>query len=723
MSSMMRIATRQIESKGEPPAKSALASLLNALPERYQPIYGHAELSASASRDSSDRLAEVVSIYDRISEFLRRPLRVLDLGCAQGFFSLHLAARGATVHGVDLLASNIAVCKALAEENSGFRITFEVGQIEAIIERLRVDDYDLVLGLSVFHHLTFERGVPAVREMLSTLARKVGAGIFEMAVREEPVYWSVALPASPRELLQGFSFVHRTAEYGTHVSDIRRPLYVASNRYWLLGDQIGAFDRFTTESHRRARGLFADTRLYYFGAGRLVKVYLLDNPWKREKNLSEIRTETAFLRREIENFRKPRLLLADEHRDEAWLVRECLDGELLCDIMHEGWSCDPEALLDEILDQLVALESAGLYHGDVRTWNILVDPSGHATLIDYGDLSDKPADCTQPHNIFLSFMLLVREICTGEPRRAHRAALPTFSPDELPDPYRSAFWSMLARPPEHWSFARLRKDFRARKKLPRRNVPGQPALRVIFGALEECGDTLDRTFAEGARQIQQLETLASRAAARETELNVTLAARAVDIQQLQDRAGQAEARATELGSAIATRDAAIATRDAAIAGLQQRERALNEAVREAETRTSDLSSKLAAQAAEALQLTDRIHQLESARTEMEKALSARDAQLAALGARLQVSEANMSSATAGIARTQDALAQNQAENDRLRETIAERDTSIQAAAAVEGSLRQHIGAMNRSTSWRVTLPLRIIGGRLNRLKQRFAGKR
>jgi O-antigen chain-terminating methyltransferase len=93
-----------------------IAELVHRLPEVYQPILGHPELSERVSRGCSDRLDDIARIYRALETQLGRPLRVLDLGCAQGFFSLSLADLGATVLGVDYLAANIDVCQALAAE-------------------------------------------------------------------------------------------------------------------------------------------------------------------------------------------------------------------------------------------------------------------------------------------------------------------------------------------------------------------------------------------------------------------------------------------------------------------------------------------------------------------------------------------------------------------------------------------------------------------------------
>ena len=42
------------------------------------------------------------------------------------------------------------------------------------------------------------------------------------------------------------------------------------------------------------------------------------------------------------------------------------------------------AVLRDVVAQLATLEAAGLYHNDVRAWNVLIGPDGRAALIDYG---------------------------------------------------------------------------------------------------------------------------------------------------------------------------------------------------------------------------------------------------------------------------------------------------------------------------------------------------
>ena len=170
--------------------KINIATAVESIPEKYQPIFGHPLLSDGSSRGCEDRLAVIRHCTGRLQEKLKRPLRILDLGCAQGYFSMSLASDGHTVHGVDFLDLNVAVCNALAREYPQCNVSFQHGTIQEVIAELAPGSYDLVLGLSVFHHLIHEQGLETCIELCRRLSEMIAAGIFELAVREEPLYWA-----------------------------------------------------------------------------------------------------------------------------------------------------------------------------------------------------------------------------------------------------------------------------------------------------------------------------------------------------------------------------------------------------------------------------------------------------------------------------------------------------------------------------------------------------
>lgn len=431
-----------------------IEKLVSDLPEIYQPIYGHPELSGRVSRPCLDRLERITGIYDAMQRKLGRRLKVLDLGCAQGYFSLSLAERGACVHGIDYLDKNIAVCKALAQAHRQLQISFEVGRIEDVVERLEPGQYDLVLGLSVFHHIIHEKGADTVKALLQRIAKESGALIVELALREEPLYWASSQLEYPRDLLNSIAFVHEVARHATHLAPIPRPLFIASNRYWILGDRAEYFERWSSEPHVLAHGTHKGTRRYFFSADWLLKIYRLDHP-RGAHNKAEFTREVRFLQSPPSGFTTPALLEFGETETSAWLAMQRLPGRLLLDLLQEGATIDDRAVLLDVLSQLAALEKVGLYHDDVRTWNVLVAESGTIHLIDFGSISGTAQDCVWPGNPFLSFFIFVREVATGVVDDPDPLRTISISPFGLPQPYRSWVASFWHRPLAEWSFQML----------------------------------------------------------------------------------------------------------------------------------------------------------------------------------------------------------------------------------------------------------------------------
>jgi SAM-dependent methyltransferase len=494
----------------------SLERLVATLPEIYQPIFGHPELSHRVSRASEDRLLPIIEIYRALEVQLRRPLRVLDLGCAQGFFCLNLARLGATAHGLDFQHGNIAVCKALASEAPGLDATFEAARVEDVLAALAQDQYDLVLGLSVFHHIVQQIGALAVQRMLAALSEKVAVGVFEMALATEPAAWAASQPGNPRQLLAGFGFVLEIAETRTHLSATPRSLYFASSRYWRLNGRMQAFDRWTSEAHVYANGANFGARRYFFGGGLFAKLLMLDFVKTRAANQRDHWNETAFLSNPPAGFPAPRLLEQGYNEREAWLAREELPGDLLIDLIRAGRPYDAKLVLQDVLSQLAALEAAGLCHNDVRAWNVLIAPDGRAALIDYGAICGDRRDCGWPHDLFLSFLIFAHEVFSGTVEDLSPLRTPSLGPDGLPEPWRGAFWRLFEAPPDSWRFADLRQSLAQAQGdpcgAPAAGFPG-PAL-ALQAMAEACGlyrhatmEWRNRAMQAEAR-VQQLQSLA-----------------------------------------------------------------------------------------------------------------------------------------------------------------------------------------------------------------------
>jgi O-antigen chain-terminating methyltransferase len=442
----------------------SITNLVAALPEIYQPIYGHPELSERVSRQSADRLETIVGVYRALELHLHRAPRVLDLGCAQGYFCLALGALGADVTGIDNLQANIDVCQALAREHPEQKPRFQVCDIEGYLQQIAADQFDVVLGLSVFHHLVHQHGVDTVAGWLDILAKKTACSIVELALRDEPLYWAAAQPADERELLCHFAFAIELGRYPTHLSEIARPLLFASNQLWYVDGKVHPFDRHSKQSHAFAGNAHAGTRSYYFSHGQLAKHYRLVEPLILP-NRKEFDVEIALLANRPKKLAfLPKLLAHSKSEHDLMLVREALKGELLLNLMLEGKHYAAEKIIGDVLQQLSALESLGLFHSDVRAWNVLIEDDGGAFLIDYGSISRDREDCVWPQDLILSFFIFVHEVATGKCEPPIPQRQPFISPFNLPEPYLRWAREVWKLPKPKWTFAQLRKLWKATLK-------------------------------------------------------------------------------------------------------------------------------------------------------------------------------------------------------------------------------------------------------------------
>jgi O-antigen chain-terminating methyltransferase len=432
--------------------KKIIENLVAKLPEIYQPIYGHPTLSGLVSRSCHDRFEKIAQIYDALQDHLGRSPKVLDLGCAQGYFSLNLAARGGEVHGIDYLDKNIAVCNALAQTHPHFKVTFETNLVENIITRLKPCEYDLVLALSVFHHVVYEKGIDEVKGLLGQIVNQSGALVVELALREEPLYWAPSQPEDPKKLLENIAFVRKMACHETHLSPILRPMYFVSNRYWQMGHCAGHFDSYASDSHALAHGAHRESRRYFFSEDIIIKYYDFKHPLRVTINRHEFEQEVQFLKSPPPKFPAAKFIVADENNSEGWVVMERLPGRLLLDLLLEGSPIDHHSVLLAVLEQLVILEKVGLYHNDIRTWNVLVTENDAVYLFDYGSISSEKLDCCWPENLFLAFFIFVREITTGVVEEPNPLRTISISPFGLPQPYCTWAMSLWRHPLAEWSF-------------------------------------------------------------------------------------------------------------------------------------------------------------------------------------------------------------------------------------------------------------------------------
>ncbi len=387
---------------------SRVLTLVAELPEIYQPIYGQPQVQGSRTADSQ-RISLVSGIVDGLATLLGRPLAILDLGSAQGYVDFRLAEAGHRVVGIELLDKNIAVARAIHEQHPDLDVAFVEGNIVDCASLVDPTQFDLVLGLSVLHHVIDRDGHDRAVDLVRTLADAIPHGVFEMALASEPVFWAPSLPADPRVTLAPYAFIREIGRSGTHLSDVQRPLLFASATHVLTAAGLRAIDTWGDQAHAHAahRGL----RRHFQVGGDLVKIAARFTDDAEDGVLEvyrqELRNEAHVLELLAASAcEAPRLVEFVDGADESIIVRTSYPGVLLSDVAPSLSDGQRALVTGQVLTSLAELEAQGLYHSDLRLWNVIWDPgTARAHLIDHGSVGPVPTDVVWPHDGYFSFLV------------------------------------------------------------------------------------------------------------------------------------------------------------------------------------------------------------------------------------------------------------------------------------------------------------------------------
>ncbi len=385
---------------------------VKALPEIYQRIWSHPEYDES-SRLCEDRAKYIVSIAKSLQEKLgKKNLRVLDLGCAQGYFCFTLAKMGCNVTGIDFCVQNVDLCEALNAE-SELGCTFKNEKLSMdFITSLPDENYDVVLCLSVIHHVANENGFDYARSVFEELTKKCGIVITELAVKDEPLYWNKNLPASYDEWFRNIAFFEEQAYFPTHLSEINRPLVLFSGKYFYCENQFFDFDSWTKKSYDIKPE--NEGKRYYFSDALLMK-------FSRESEVfsEEIFNEVEFLKKNSDITFVPKVQAFEKKDKSTAAVLKINKGKLLLDMLKENAKIDYDSIFRDLLENCLVLEERNFYHGDLRLWNICVK-DGRAFLIDFGNIQNASQDVVAKYmnpnlefSVYDAFMMLVYDVLTG----------------------------------------------------------------------------------------------------------------------------------------------------------------------------------------------------------------------------------------------------------------------------------------------------------------------
>lgn len=487
-----------------------------ALPEAYQPAWGIVETAEQARRGSADRFALVSRYIAALPG--DGALRVLDIGCAQGYFSLGLCAElkklGRTVEmiGADSLESNVRFCERLAGYH-GIEARFIHGRFdEDFFAQHQLARFDAILALNVLHHIRQLQGGGAAEDAALATIRAHSRVLFcEIAQAEESLEWVDDWHESDHGLLRGYAFRRRLGEFKTHLTKIPRPLYACSDELACVDGRWFGFARMLDRAHPGVSEHFAGQRRFFIGSDTIVKAYRTDGDFG-EFNRTELTTEAEVLKALADEPRRyPALLAQADDGDTAWLARGLLPGRLLSESIEAGDNLDPVALARALLVELARLEQRGLHHADLRAWNVLCH-GDELRLIDFGSMVRKPHPL---HRVALA--AVIRELADRDcshPQPWYEAVHPL---ENIPGNLVPLLRYLYGAPQAGFSHAE------ALQLLDRGGVdPYNAPLVVASDVLQACAEAQCKAFARVSEHAGNLQVALAGAAGHAESLDAEL---------------------------------------------------------------------------------------------------------------------------------------------------------------------------------------------------------
>ena len=432
------------------------------LPESYQPIWGMEAARDKARRACDDRVAAMLPSIEALPA--GAVMRILDIGCAQGYFSFALkhrlaqVGRDAEVIGVDYLLDNIEFCKQVAKyHNSDVRFIYDQFDVD-FFKRNDLGQFDVVLALNVLHHIRALKGEVAANGAMEAIRAHSRVLVCEIAQTREGLEWvGDAWHSSDDELLEGYPFCRKLAEFSTHLTEVKRPMYICSHSIaWLAGHWY-PFSRALARSHSGVAASFAGQRCFLIGDDVIVKRYrgVGENG---DFNRRELTAEEDVLHElDGEPDRYPPVLASEDDGEFLWMSRRILVGSLLLDHLKES-EYDPDAVTFGLLWELAHLEERGFHHSDIRCWNVLLD-KGKVRLIDFGAMTHEASPL---HRVALAAVLA--EVASGSMGSAepfYRSLQPM---GVYPISWRSLIRFLVASAQDKFTYAKALKIFQGRRE-------------------------------------------------------------------------------------------------------------------------------------------------------------------------------------------------------------------------------------------------------------------
>lgn len=365
--------------RGMPPAGALL----------YQPIPFPGFENLPAERDSSEERFRM--LVERVGY---RNARVLDLGCANGFFLFRLAqTEGALAAGlgIDRVPDNVELSRRIAALHGVDRLRFECAALlDAEASGLvRSERWDVCHLLSVHHHVLREEGPKRCRALIRSLHQQCGVLVVEQGSltsdeyrdwtgRDEPFSsWSFSRLVSmleacgiPQEECSVVGLGMYRSGLRPDATGVGRAIVAAGT-----GNRPGRIRQIHRKRHRN--GIFMEVVETAAFGGHAGEV------WKQSVAGGTLATREARALELLGTHRGfPRLL------DPAAAAVDASHGLLrmerieLAEMPVSAGDLAGESLRAQFVDRLLSMARSGVVHNELSAEHVVLDTEGTLVVLD-----------------------------------------------------------------------------------------------------------------------------------------------------------------------------------------------------------------------------------------------------------------------------------------------------------------------------------------------------
>jgi 2-polyprenyl-3-methyl-5-hydroxy-6-metoxy-1,4-benzoquinol methylase len=364
--------------------------------EYYQPLYNLPLAHKIPQRICYDRADAIYQVMKSWGV----GARILDMGCSLGYFVHYFGERGYKVDGIDSHADNVAVCNMVAELNQ-VKHAFSVAKLDPqFLQTINANQYDVGFLFSVAHHIIYYNNLEYTQQLMAELLEKIPVLFIELAIKDEETAseWRQHLPDDELSIFAKCDNVtiERLGYFSNHLSLVRRPLFLVRKVSQLLGE-----DKRTVVS-RKFTGYqdapYLDRQFFDCG-DQFIKKYFL-NTNNRPQVFQEIKNYQLL---PVNHF-LPKLISYHENNDYIDVIFSKIPGENVHDLLVKGMDVPKLQIFTNLVFALDFLFQHGLYHNDIRLWNMMYDGK-QGYLFDLGLSSEKETENTNDALLWIIALL------------------------------------------------------------------------------------------------------------------------------------------------------------------------------------------------------------------------------------------------------------------------------------------------------------------------------